>query len=95
VVAAGAGLEPEGAAVEDDEFQNQLMVVASELVLLGVVDVVRDRRDAAEEQQGVDWFGGMAGERGEVRGRLPSGGGGRRLDGSSSGCPKGLQLQAR
>jgi hypothetical protein len=33
VVAAGDGLEPEGAAVEDDEFQNQPMVMVSELVL--------------------------------------------------------------
>jgi hypothetical protein len=35
VAAAGVGLslEPEGAAVEDDEFQNQPMVMASELVL--------------------------------------------------------------
>jgi hypothetical protein len=41
---------------------------------------VKDRRDATNEQ-GVDSFGGMAGERGEVRGRLPSGGGGGQASG--------------
>lgn len=85
--AAGLSLKPEGVGVDDDEFQNQPMVMASS-VCLGVVD---NSRRYADGEHGADSLG-EGWERGS-EGRLLLVGGCPSRVFSSSGCPKGLQLQ--